>query len=50
MGVGDASVSGDGVPVVRSALLGLGLAVMKDGSPGGGAGSAPASRGGWGSR
>ena len=38
MGVGDANVSGDGAPVVRSALLGLGLAVMKDGSPGGAAG------------
>jgi hypothetical protein len=44
MGVDEASVSGDGTPVVGSALLGLGLAVMKDGSPG--AASALASRAG----
>ena len=50
MGVGDANVSGDGTPVVGSVLLGLGLAVMKDGSPGAAAASAPASRAGWGSR
>ena len=43
MGVGEANVSGDGAPVVGSVLLGLGLAVMKDGSPDGAAVSAPAS-------
>jgi hypothetical protein len=43
MGVGEANVSGDGAPVVGSVLLGLGLAVMKDGSPDGAPVSAPAS-------
>jgi hypothetical protein len=46
MGVGEANVSGDGAPVVGSVLLDLGLAVMKDGSPEGAAGSGAASRGG----
>jgi hypothetical protein len=50
MGVGEANVSGDGTPVVESALLGLGFAVMKDGSPDGAAASAAGSRAGWGSR
>jgi hypothetical protein len=43
-GVGDAKVSGDAAPVVRSALLGLGLAVMKDGSPDGAVASGGPSR------
>jgi hypothetical protein len=51
-GSGEANVSGDETPVIGSALFGLGLAVMKDGSPGAGAAGASglASRGGWGSR
>jgi len=43
MGVGEANVSGGWAPVFGSVLLGLGLAVMKDGSPDGAAVSAPAS-------
>jgi hypothetical protein len=48
IGVGEASGSGDGAPATGSALVDLGLVVMKEGSPDGAAASAPASLAGCG--